>query len=389
MRILFVGNQGNTGYRFVKWLRSEGVDARLIFPANYRHQRSLPEWENPVLKGDYPEWIMTYQESRYPYLIPNRRLKKEARQYDLVLTTGFHTLPALSLKKPVVLLPVGRELSQMPFWSDRLVQELHSYIYRRRAHRISLILTDQEDCLWAGRLLGLADRVIRYPFLIDQQAIENNVNKALEGKLQERYGHYEAIFLHPTRKNMDSRRVDYKGGEKLLKAYRRFLDRNGTSKVLMVSGLHGLETDRFRAMAMDLQLEDHIQWVGHLSLPDLHAWFSLRNVAVFDQFGPNLNALSGIQREAMAFGRPVVSSTDTGSREFQQAYGPDCPMIPAFGEQEILEAMHRITNISGSPAEDDSSIRREWIRKYVDYRSRIDELVQMLSSICSKGGERA
>jgi glycosyltransferase involved in cell wall biosynthesis len=361
------------------------VEARLIFPHNYRHKRSLPEWENPALKESYPQWITTYQESRYPYLIPNRRLKKEARHYDLILTTGFHTLPVLSLKKPVVLLPVGRELSQMPFWSGPLVQELHSYLYRRRANRISLILTDQEDCLWAGRLLGLADRVIRYPFLIDQQEIEKNVNKALEEKLQQRYGVYDAIFLHPTRKNMDARRVDYKGGEKLLRAYRQFLDYNGSSNVLMVSGLHGLQSDRFRSMAMDLELEEHIQWVGHLSLPDLHAWFSLNNVVVFDQFGPNLNALSGIQREAMAFGRPVVSSTDTRSREFQQAYGPDCPMIPAFGEKEIFEAMHQTINKTDKPSEYDPSIPRQWIRKYVDYRSRIDELIELLSSICTKG----
>jgi len=387
MRILFVGNQGNTGYRFVKWLISEGVDARLIFPSNFRHERSLPEWENPALEGSYPNWIMTYRESRYPYLIPNRRLKEEARHYDLILTTGFHILPALSLKKPVVLMPVGRELSQMPFWSDRLVHELHSYLYRKRANRISLILTDQEDCLWAGRLLGIADRVIRYPFLIDLEETEINVNKALKDKLQAQYGHYDAVFFHPSRKNMDARRVDYKGGEKLLRAYHELLARNGPLNVLMVSGLHGLEPDRFRSLAMELGLEGAIQWVGHLSLPDLHAWFSLDNVVVFDQFGHNLNALSGIQREAMAFGRPVVSSTDTGSREFKQAYGPGCPLIPAFEEQEILDVLLQHSNISGKPAEHDPAISRQWIRKYVDYRSRMDELMQMLNSVCSNREE--
>jgi len=387
MRILFVGNQGNTGYRFVKWLISEGVDARLIFPAHNGHERSMPEWENPALKGSYPEWMMTYRESRYPYLIPHRRLKKEARHYDLILTTGFHILPVLSLKKPVVLLPVGRELSQMPFWSHRLVYELHSYLYRKRAGRIRLILTDQEDCLWAGRLLGLADRVVRYPFLIDTEAIENNVNEALKAELQQHYGHYDAVFFHPTRKNMDAGRVDYKGGEKLLRAYRQFLDQQGAANVLMVSGLHGLDSERFRSLATDLGLEDHIRWTGHLSLPDLHAWFSLNNVVVFDQFGHNLNALSGIQREAMAFGRPVVSSTDTGTREFQHAYGAHCPLVRAFDEQEIHTAMTRYASPSGWATKHDASASRRWIRQYVDYRSRIDELVQLLKGICSNRKE--
>ncbi|HKL38767.1 MAG TPA: glycosyltransferase [Bacteroidales bacterium] len=343
MRVLFVGNQGNTGYRFVRWLVEYGVDATLLYPENFNHPRSHPQWEDPRLEGHHPGWIQTFREYRFPYLFVNRKIRKMARSYDLILTTGFHVLPVLTLDKPVIFLPVGRDLAQMPFWSDTWINEIHSYLYRKRIPRVKRILTDQEDCIWAARLLGIGERIHRFPFLVDVRRIEQNINSGLKVQLERDYGHYDRLFFNPSRKNMDPQRVDYKGVDKLLLAYRRFLDRHENLNVLMVSGLHGLHVDAFREKVHELNLEDHMVYTGHLSLPDLHAWLSLENVAVFDQFTQNLNALSGVQREAMAMGRPVVSSTDIHAPAFQQAYGPNCPLIPAFDAHDIYRAMENIT----------------------------------------------
>jgi len=380
MKVLYIGNQDNTGLRFVRWLVEAGIDARLIFPDNFNHSRSQPEWESPSLKERYPDWVQTFREKRIPYLFLNRKVKRLARHYDIILSTGFYILPVLLLNKPVVFLPSGRDLTQMPFWSDRLVNELHSYLYRKRIHKIRKILTDQEDCVWAARLLGTGDKIYRYPFLVDAREIERNVNTTLKSSLEKEYGHYQTIFFNPTRKNMDPARVDYKGIDKLLKAYRRFLDWHGSSNVLMVSGLHGLHVEDFKNRVRELDLQQDIAYTGHLPLPDLHAWFSLKNVVVFDQFSQNLNALSGIQREAMALGRPVVSATDIHSAAFKQAYGPDCPLLPAFDEQQIFRAMQALKDISTSPGIPDSRSTRQWIMDHLHYESRINELIRLLKA---------
>jgi len=384
MRVLFVGNQGNTGYRFVRWLVEYGVDATLLYPENFNHPRSHPQWEDPRLEGHHPGWIQTFREYRFPYLFVNRKIRKMARSYDLILTTGFHVLPVLTLDKPVIFLPVGRDLAQMPFWSDTWINEIHSYLYRKRIPRVKRILTDQEDCIWAARLLGIGERIHRFPFLVDVRRIEQNINSGLKVQLERDYGHYDRLFFNPSRKNMDPQRVDYKGVDKLLLAYRRFLDRHENLNVLMVSGLHGLHVDAFREKVHELNLEDHMVYTGHLSLPDLHAWLSLENVAVFDQFTQNLNALSGVQREAMAMGRPVVSSTDIHAPAFQQAYGPNCPLIPAFDAHDIYRAMENITvHASRNDLWEATSIRK-WTLKHVHYESRIQELIAILEEVHSQ-----
>jgi len=384
MKVLFVGNLGNTGYRFVRWLVEYGVDATLLLPGNFNHPRSQPQWEDPSLKEHYPPWIQTFREYRFPYLFLNRKVREMARKSDVILTTGFHVLPVLSLKQPVIFLPAGRDLTQMPFWSNTWINEIHSYLYRKRIKKVSRILTDQEDCVWAGRLLGTGERIQRFPFLVDVRQIEQNINTPLKEKLEKEYGHYDCLFFNPTRKNMDSQRIDYKGPDKLLHAYRHFLDRHENLNVLMVSGLHGLHVDEFKQQVHELDLEEHMVFTGHLPLPDLHAWLTLQNLAVFDQFTDNLNALSGIQREAMALGRPVVASTDIHTPAFRQAYGPDCPLIPAFDAQDIYRAMEQLTIGPSLDSLWNATSIRKWTLKHVHYENRIHELMNILEQVHSE-----
>lgn len=380
MKVLFVGNQGNTGYRFVRWLVEYGVDATLLLPHNFNHPRSYPEWEDPGVKGNYPRWIKTFSEKRYPFLWLNRTIKKEASQCDVVLTTGFYILPVLTLPKPVIFLPAGSDLTRMPFWSGNPAEALHAYLYRRRIRKVAGILTDQEDCVWAARLLGVGSRLYRFPFLTDVRSIEKNIHAELKKNLKEKYKHYDCIFFSPARKNMDPERPDYKGPEKLLEAYRRFLYTHPDAHVLMVAGMHGLHADAFKKRAEEMGLDEKMEYTGHLSLPELHAWFSLPNLAVFDQFTVNLNALSGIQREALALGRPVVSSTDVHTDAFRQAYGPDCPLLPAFDASEIFRAMEHLPGSCSDPAATAETAARKWALKYLHYESRIQELITILES---------
>jgi glycosyltransferase involved in cell wall biosynthesis len=378
MRILFFGNQGNTGYRFGRWLREAGYEVKLLIPDNLKYERSYPEWEDPALKDQYPEWIQIYRENRYPYLFLNAFVRKTARDYDLVMVTGFHILPLLKLDKPLVFLPVGADLSQMPFWTGRWVEELEAWLYRRRIGKLSLILTEQEDCIWAARLLGVGDKVRRFPFLIDLNQINHSVNNELALQLSEKYQAYDRIFFNPSRKNLDPARRDYKGAEKLLRAFKRYIEDYQSSRVLMISGLHGLHKEEYRNMVTEMKLDSHIEYTGQLALPDLYAYYSLDNVVVFDQFTENLNTLGGIQREAMAMGCPVVSSTDVYTRQFIAGYGPGCPLIPAFDEEEILNAMKKLTRLEQEEMDQYRESVKNWALRYLHYENRMSRFTGLL-----------
>ncbi len=99
-RILFFGNTGNVGFRFSTWLRKKGYDVNLFYPKDFKHERSLPEWANPLLKDCYPDWIRFSKKSRFPFYLPSLALKKESNSFDVILTTGEFVIPALCLKNP-------------------------------------------------------------------------------------------------------------------------------------------------------------------------------------------------------------------------------------------------------------------------------------------------
>ncbi|MGM0497282.1 MAG: glycosyltransferase [Bacteroidota bacterium] len=381
MKILFVGNQGNTGYRFVAWLRERGLEASLAIPKNRNLERSLPEWQSPELKGGYPEWIIRFRENRYPYFFPNRRLKKLSRQYDILLTTGMYILPVLKLKKPVGFLPVGGDITQVPFASDSILEEVFSFLYRRRIKNVCRIFTEQKDCIWAARLLGQGGKVEKVPFWVDVKEIKKNINKVFLDKLKEKYSQYDWLFYNPSRKNLNPEKANYKGTEKLLNAYSRFIKNHPGKKILMICGLHGDDVNAFKEKVNQLGLVDAVEFVGHMPLPDLHAYMSMENVVVFDQFTSDLSALGGVTREALSLGNIVVTSTDVNAGDFVEAYGEDCPLLPAFNEQQIYRRMEEIIALSNQEVASRKQDIMNWAENHLHWEKRIDEFIRMLNNM--------
>ncbi|MFO8236559.1 MAG: glycosyltransferase [Bacteroidales bacterium] len=377
MRILFIGNQGNTGFRFISWFRSRGIDAVLLIPKQLKHIRSLPENDDLTLENNYPKWIIQFKERIFPYLSPSAKLRKISKQYDIILTTGNYILPVLKLNKPVCFFPVGGDLTQLPFQSKPLISEIYAYLYRQRIDNVNRIFTVQKDCIWAARLLGQADKIELFPFLVDKETIQKNVNVHLHENLKEKFEPYDWIFFNPARKNMNPDKVNYKGSEKLLKAYKKFIEQT-KAKVLMIAALYGDDASEFKAMVNSLELNEYVSFTCHLSLPDLHAYMKLDNVVVFDQFTYDLVALGGIVREALALGSIVVSSTDVNKEDFMKSYGEDCPLLPAFTEKQILRRMLEISEMSLAKQKQVKDEAQKWVDKHIHWTARIDELINKL-----------
>ncbi|MFW5982900.1 MAG: glycosyltransferase [bacterium] len=381
MKILFVGNQGNTGYRFVKWLRASGTNACLAIPKNSHLKRSLPEWQTPELKNGYPNWIIQFRERRYPYFLPNDKLKKLSREYDILLTTGMYILPVLKLKKPVGFLPVGADITQVPFASDSILEEIYSYLYRKRIRKVTRIFTEQKDCIWAARLLGQGEKIEKIPFWVDVNEIKRNINNVLLKELQQKYKNYDCVFYNPSRKNMNPEKVNYKGSEKLLRAYSRFIQNYSGKKIVMICGLHGDDVDGFQQEVKKLRLSEAVEFVDHLSLPDLHAYMALDNLVVFDQFTRDLATLGGVAREALSLGRIVVTSTDVANHEFIESYGKNCPLMPAFTEEQIYERMKEVVALTHEEFVAKSREIMHWSENYLHWEKRIDEFIQVLNNM--------
>jgi len=384
MRVLVYGNQGNLGYRLVRWLRQRDVEAVLYLDAKGQHQRSRPEWEDPELRNGYPDYIRTYR--RRPGILgklyPPRCVARAAKNVDAVISSGYYVIGALTLPKPVIFIPVGGDLTQIPFRAKKPQDIPVVCAYWKRIRNVARILTAQEDCVWAARLIGVGERVVPFPIPVDVGHIQRTLNASLLEEISQRYSGYSRVFFCPARKNLDPSRPAYKGQEKLLEGLDGALRRHPHANVRIVMGLHGHHARSFRSALEKTSLPSVCDFVGHLPLPDLHAYMQMSNVVVFDQFGSCASrSLGGIARESLSLGAPVICGTETACREFEESYGAGCPLIPAFSVDDIAATAARF--LGNGACEDDHLPRAsiQWARQHLDWRNRIDEVIRELRSV--------
>ena len=385
MKFLFYGNAGNTGFRITSWLRQKGLEGILYIPQKQiRHVRNQPEWENPKLADNYPEWIQLVPKGfhYYHFSILNKKVKQYASNCDVVLTTGIEVVNVLTIEKPVVFIPDGGDITDYPFHSKSLKAELFSYFYRKRIRKIGRIITAQENCIWAANLLGVSDRVEVFSLPVDMDAINSNLNRKLLKNLSQRYSTYDWIFFHPTRKSLDPTRSDYKGNEKFIYAFAEFIHSHPSTKVKLIDGLHGADREQYLRLVKQLNLSKYCESVEHLSLPDLHAYMAFEKCIVFDQFGPlGRHSFGGVAREAICLGSPLVTATDTKLAKFESAYGPNSPIFSAFEKDEILKAMENLTSFSSDEFEALRQSTLDWAKRYLHWENRIDEFIAILEDV--------
>lgn len=384
MRVLVYGNQGNLGIRFAEWLQGAGLEARLFMPRETSHDRSRPVWRSGQSVERLPVRAHTYRERFFHRYVAPRAVAEAARTHDVVLTSGKEIVPALGLDAPVVFNPVGADITKLPF-TPAVHLFPQALLYRRRIHRVARITVVQENCRQAARRLGVGDRVVRFPNLVDVDRIRSLVDPSTLRELEAEYGDYRRVFLHLSRKNLDPAEPNYKGNEVFVEALRDFADTTGGSFRVIV-GLHGHDVDEFMEELEAMDLRRHCDFVRHLPLPELYAYLSLDNAVHFDQFGEvTRHSTSGLTREALALGTPVVTGTDPDSEIFLEGHGPGCPILSAFTAEKVREAMEHLAALPESEFEALRSRCRSWAEEYVHWESRSNEVVAILREAAGTG----
>ena len=315
---------------------------------------------------------------------PESKVIRASKRCDVVMTAGHYVVNALALKKPVVFYALGADMTQLPF-DTRLGGQWLSYLHRRRIRTVNCILSPQDEVFWAARLLGVQDKMTRYAFPVDVDAISAGVDRELLAELESRYRQYDSVFFCPSRKNLDPTVVDYKASEKFLEAFHRFVARNGTANVRLVIGMHGHHVSEYGQILDQLGLRRYCDFVGQLSLPQLHAYMCLRNVVLFDQYGTRPKGIGGIAREAVSLGCMVVTSVASDSPEFLEAFGPECPVLDAFETHQIAQAIEEVLGYSPEKREAVRKRSQRWAYRYLHWESRIDQLIDILQEASQEG----
>lgn len=357
LRVLHLGNTNNIGYLNVKFLREAGICADVIVDRT-DHVSYQPLWVEP--EGE-PLWVRYYSSRvrhgfqvgsvRVPFPYGHRLqqaadVARLARSYDLFQAYNYDAILCLVQRRtPTVAYCVGGDLNVSalsPTWVGTLLR----IAYRRAA----VVVYSNIDMVSAVDTLGLPHA--RYmPLPVDTGRFRPpcpDERRSIRNKL---VAGADFVCFSPTRQDWE-----VKGNNRLISAWADLVRRSRaqSEKPLLVLSEWGRDLVRSRGLVQDLDLGEEVRWAPLMNKARLRDWYWAADV-VADQF--NLKAFGLVALEAMACGRPVVSSADL--RTAGSFYCEAPPFLSAHSPAEIAKTL--------VAAMDDSAGRVAWGKESRDW----------------------
>ncbi|NLX99498.1 MAG: glycosyltransferase [Rhodopirellula sp.] len=397
MKVALVGNQDNIAYHLCKWMRKEGVDAHVFLIRRDRDMRSQPQLVDPQVAQIRPEWLHDYDEGGAMWLLRSpRRARRIEDAHDVVVTCGASGLVVAShfRRAPVMHVTLGSEVSDFSQrlwkWNTPLAWRGVSLLSRRGLRRArAIITTGYAPELAALRRLDCLAKVRLWAMPADFDTNLGRIDQDLSARLRLRYDGCNKVFMWLSRLNfLDPSAHNYKAPEKFLEAFGQVIAQ-GKWNVRAVIGDHGTDNEAFKTLVREQGLEDHIDFVPHLSFTELLTYANLPNAVVFDYITPRGGGLYGLDREALSVGAVLVKAIDP--RIVGLLFGDGCPILSVTDAQSCRQAMTRLLECTQEQFE---TIRRDyalWARGHVHYVEPVRRFVRMLNELdyCARAERQA
>jgi glycosyltransferase involved in cell wall biosynthesis len=249
-------------------------------------------------------------------------LRGATRWADVIHTHNYHGLPAAIAAgfRPatMVFTPHYHGTAATPF--RRALHKPYRLVgaaTMRRARRV-ICVSRREAELLTGDFPWSADRVSVIHNGVDVDEIRAARPFPVDGRVLLSAGRLEA----------------YKGVDRTIRA----LADLGAEWSLRITG-DGPARPELEALTRSLKLDDRVEFLGQVSLTDLHRWFRTASAYVTMS---RIEAMPLTPLEVLAAGVPVVASTIDAHREVAQAAGDGVTMVPAeISPGELAGAIRR------------------------------------------------
>lgn len=205
------------------------------------------------------------------------------------------------------------------------------YLLYRRIESVVLRRVDRfvvatPNHLSAFRTLApFRNRAVVIPYAVPDSWFESRADdESAAAEIRRRIGQPFVLFV--------GRLVSYKGLEVLLRAAREI-----DAKVVIVGG--GPLEGELRQRVRELQLEERVELIGRVD--DLRPWYLACELLVLPSTSP-LEAFGVVQIEAMALGRPVVTSDLRTGVTWVNRDGESGLVVPAGDARVLAAACNRL-----------------------------------------------
>ena len=341
LKILHVFNRGNAPYNIVKGLRMKNVKADLIY------SEKEGQISDPLNEGSEKDeaWLIKWKgDSLHPFADKKKffELYFKAHKYDLI---HCHYPSSIFLQysfKPFVIHETGwiRVVPYRNNSTDRFMKKSYS--------KAKCVINPMPDAYPLFEYL----KYKKYRF------IPFGVDTSFYSQIEEPDTD-DLIFFNPNRQHWE-----YKGTDKLLKAFSQFVKDNPSSKLILAK--YGVDLQKSIDLVEKLAITKNIIWKDFMDKKELINLYHNCH-AVFDQF--TLGSYGAVGTEALACGKPLAIFVK--EEAITKSFGEMCPVISAFTEKEIYETMEIFK---------DKKIRK----KYSDASRKFALKHHSLSSIADK-----
>jgi len=206
-----------------------------------------------------------------------------------------------------------------------LLRLYRPFLWRVLAEADRIIATSPNYIRSSPYLRRFADKCVVIPLGIALGAFEQ-VDQGRVGAIRDRYGAPLLLFVGRLRY--------YKGVQYLLRAMRQIEAR------LLIVGTGPME-GKWRALAEELALGDRVVFLGEVSDDELPLCYHACDLFVLPA-SHRSEAFGLVQLEAMACGRPVISTELGTGTSYVNVHGKTGLVVKPRDPQALAEAIHRL-----------------------------------------------
>jgi glycosyltransferase involved in cell wall biosynthesis len=404
MKVHVYGNTLNSAYHLTKVLRDRGIDAIFFLDNTSGFQQDYPWWDDKTLnENNLPAWVKYYKTFPF-FLLPNAETKQMIADFsacDIALVSCYGPILAMKAKVPFVFYSLGSDLNMIHYKKDFLSALLNSATLKVKFRKLVKILTYSP--LQARAIKKHANRIIIYmgyqynPFIKSFQLQHKthklcypkdviNYGVSPDADLQQQYNQYKVVFFMLSRHSWASVWNEYKGNDKFLKAYARFIKQRQPN-TLLISSNKGIDIEKSRKIIASEQIEPYVQWVDDMPKYQLKKYQSLDNVVMVDNFWhdrwyvqfpedkaqPRVGFGFGCI-ESLASKRPLITAFK--DQDFYNQEQP--PIFDAFTEDEILNRLNEVYDMTTAQLQAEGEKGYAFVLKWHEQTNVIDTHIKVL-----------
>lgn len=391
MKVALIDNMNNMLFTITRYLRDRGIDAELLTFDMPGNNHFVPE--NDTFTNDHKSFVKEISwggQVRNFYQTKKSTIAQDLEAYDFLIGAGL--IPAylnkLGTRSLDLMIPYGGDLYDLPFpnkinsWKD-ILKNIFYFPYRKHQKQgiknSKIISFDPHSELfleWLTKLEVLQQNVyIPPPMVYDgEYALQHITNHYAKSKLYKRFkeirDNNDLVVFHHLRHRICDDPLEYKGNDKLIKAFARFVKANPNTKAALVTFEYGQELENSKALVKELGINQYVHWFPASPRKEIMVGLSMADITT-GEFNHGFN-IYGVVWESLIAGVPIMLYRDEQQiNDKKMLY----PCLNAKGENDIYEHLVTINK--------DKSILKKigqegytWVKQ--QYDDSIDTIIELI-----------